>query len=175
MRVILDNLLMLGHTEDGRIRCAPLATDVGELLHQISSEARVTDKHHRSIEVNCTPSDLRAKVDPQLVRHIVGNLLTNACKYSPDGQPVQLDAVVREHSIELSVTDHGIGIPPEDQSRLFSFFFRARNVGGIPGSGLGLLVVKRCVEAHHGSIALTSALGQGTRFTVTLPLHPLSS
>jgi PAS domain S-box-containing protein len=170
LRSILDNLLLLGQADDGKIHCRPVPTNVGPLLRKIADETAVVDKQCHPIEASCLPEDLQASLDPQLVRHILGNLLSNACKYSPEGRPVRIATIVREQDIEFTVTDRGIGIPAEDQTRLFTFFFRARNVGGISGSGLGLLVVRRCLEAHGGSVAFTSVLGEGTRFTVTLPL-----
>ncbi|MBI4625297.1 MAG: large conductance mechanosensitive channel protein MscL [Verrucomicrobia bacterium] len=175
LRAILDNLLLLGRAEDLKIHCVPVSADVPELLRKLADEARNVDKHSHAIDVSCAPTAWRAPLDPQLVRHVVLNLLSNACKYSPAGGPVQLAATVRGQQLEFTVTDRGIGIPAEDQSRLFTFFFRARNVSDIPGSGLGLLVVRHCLEAHGGTIAFTSALGEGTRFTVTLPLTPVSA
>ena len=72
----------------------------------------------------------------------------------------------------FEIRDHGIGIPLEDQPRLFEVFHRARNVGDIPGTGLGLVIVKRCVELHEGQIAFESAPRLGTRFTVRLKMFP---
>ena len=156
------------------MRCVPVPVNVPDMLGKLADETLTADEHRHALEIDCTPAELRASLDPQLLRHILLNLLSNACKYSPAGAPVRLAATVQGDRLELAITDQGIGIPPEDQARLFSFFFRARNVGGVAGSGLGLLVVRRCVEAHGGTIAFASALGEGTRFVVTLPLNPVS-
>ena len=72
----------------------------------------------------------------------------------------------------FEVRDHGIGIPAADAARLFTAFHRCANVGEVPGTGLGLLIVKRCVELHQGRISFNSRVGEGTTFTVTLPLFP---
>jgi signal transduction histidine kinase len=71
---------------------------------------------------------------------------------------------------KFRITDQGLGIPEEDQQRLFETFYRARNVGTIAGTGLGLAIVKKCVDLHGGHIAVESQVGIGTTFTVTLPL-----
>ncbi|MEY4489366.1 MAG: hypothetical protein RIQ79_1874 [Verrucomicrobiota bacterium] len=168
LRTILDDLLLLGQADEGRMQAQPVSLLVGELLRKLAGEAGATDKDRHPIQVRCEPAGLQASVDPQLVRHIVLNLVGNACKYSEAGRPVGLSASARDGRLELGVVDHGIGIPAEDQARLFSAFFRARNVGGIEGSGLGLAVVRRCVEAHRGTIDFVSTSGEGTCFTVTL-------
>jgi len=95
--------------------------------------------------------------------------VSNAIKYSPDGGNVDIKLIAEESQVILQVADSGIGIPPEDQARLFQSFSRASNVGTISGTGLGLSIVRKCVELHGGEIILTSAVGVGTTFTVTLP------
>ena len=75
----------------------------------------------------------------------------------------------------MQIKDQGIGIPEADQKRLFESFYRASNVESIQGTGLGLVIVKRCVEAHQGQISVTSQVGVGTTFTVILPLRVLSA
>src|SRR5205085_6286992 len=102
------------------------------------------------------------------------NLLSNAIKYTPPKTVITLCAEVGD-DIRLSVRDNGLGIPPEQQRRLFERFSAAgRGGGGQSSTGLGLTFCKLAVEAHGGSIAVNSASGQGTTFTVTLPLHPAS-
>ena len=108
--------------------------------------------------------------DESVLRHTFTNLLSNAVKYSPPDQPV--DFVVRREGDDAvcSVVDHGCGIPEADQKRLFQAFHRGSNVRQIPGTGLGLLIVQRCVALHDGTIHFESVEGQGTTFTVRLPL-----
>ena len=99
-------------------------------------------------------------------------------KYSDDGTEISLKLERREQELIIEVNDHGVGIPPEEQSQIFDPFFRgsqARMVGG--GTGLGLRIVHDCVRIHGGSIAFESEVGVGTRFTVRLPIlaqtHPI--
>lgn len=107
--------------------------------------------------------------DESLLRQIFGNLLSNAIKYSPAGGEVLLSVECRPHEIECVVADQGIGLPEQEQARVFESFFRASNVGTISGTGLGLAIVKRSVDLHGGTICVASGIGAGSRFTVTLP------
>ena len=94
--------------------------------------------------------------------------MSNAIKFSKEGDPIKLEVDVRNNQFTVSVSDRGIGIPPEDQEQLFSSFFRARNASNIQGTGLGLHIVKRYVDLMGGTIQVSSVLGQGTRFVIKL-------
>ena len=98
------------------------------------------------------------------------NILSNAVKYSPPGTPVTLEVNRKGDFARFTVRDRGIGIPDEDQKNLFKSFSRGGNVDQRPGTGLGLVIVKRCVELHGGRVELQSRLGAGTTVTVTLPM-----
>ena len=110
-------------------------------------------------------------LDEQLIWQILNNLLSNALKYSPSGSIVGLTLSCFPKQAVFQVRDRGIGIPKEDQARLFETFHRATNVGTIAGTGLGLAIVKKCVDIHQGQIAVESEVGVGTTFTVTLPIY----
>jgi signal transduction histidine kinase len=109
-------------------------------------------------------------LDSKLVRYILINLLTNASKYSPQGSPIQFDLTCLIESVVFRIQDQGIGIPPEDIPNLFDCFYRASNAGTVQGTGLGLAIAKQCVDLHSGEITVDSVVGEGTTFTVTLPL-----
>jgi signal transduction histidine kinase len=94
----------------------------------------------------------------------------NAIKYSPQGGNVRLALEFKSDTVILQVQDWGIGIPLEDRKQLFEPFHRGKNVRSIPGTGLGLVVVKKCVDLHQGSISIFSEVEIGTTCTVTLPL-----
>lgn len=111
-----------------------------------------------------------AYMDEDLLRHILSNLLSNAVKYSPAGSSVHFDLICDDDRAIFQIKDEGIGIPKQEQSQLFEAFHRASNVGKIVGNGLGLCIVKQCVDLHGGKIEFTSEVGMGTKFTVTLPL-----
>jgi PAS domain S-box-containing protein len=110
--------------------------------------------------------------DRRQLEQAVRNLISNAVKYSHDGGLVEVSTRAIDHQVVVGVADHGIGIPDEDQTRIFRRFFRAANAesAGIPGSGLGLVLVREVARAHGGDVALTSALGAGTRVTMSLPI-----
>ena len=108
-------------------------------------------------------------MDAKLLRHILSNLLSNAIKYSPAGSTVTFKARCIGEHIEFTIRDEGIGIPKDDQARLFETFHRASNAKHIRGTGLGLAIVKQSVELHGGTISFESQEGQGTTFNILLP------
>jgi signal transduction histidine kinase len=112
--------------------------------------------------------------DAERLERVFANILTNAVKYSPEGGPVDVSVQTRGDPVAwvtIRVTDRGIGIPPEELSRVFERFYRASNVSErIPGTGIGLAGAKQIVERHGGSIELFSGEGQGTTVSVTLPV-----
>lgn len=114
--------------------------------------------------------EVEAFLDKKLLRPVLTNLISNAIKYSPYGGQIQFLCTHSAEEIVFRVQDQGIGIPLDDQSKLFKSFYRASNVERIPGSGLGLSIVKEYVELHGGLIELESYVGQGTAITVTIPL-----
>jgi len=123
------------------------------------------------IELMVAPSLNRGiQGDESLLRHILSNLLSNAVKYSAEGHPVRFEVNRDAGHLIFVVRDEGIGIPEADRSHLFEAFHRASNVGQTQGTGLGLLIVKRCVELLDGSISFESREGLGTTFTVRVPV-----
>lgn len=109
-------------------------------------------------------------LDEKLLRHILTNLLTNAVKYSPNGETIKFDLFCLQEEAIFRIQDKGIGIPYTDQEELFNEFHRCRNVGKIPGNGLGLSIVKQYVDLHGGNISFVSKEGVGTTFIVSIPL-----
>ena len=109
--------------------------------------------------------------DERKIKQILLNLLSNAVKFTPEGGRIGINARQSNGAVEISVSDTGVGIAPEDQARIFEEF---RQVGSdyshkVEGTGLGLTLAKKCVELHGGKIWLTSELGKGSTFSVTLP------
>jgi PAS domain S-box-containing protein len=143
-----------------------LETYLRDILEELSFA------HHRTHRLIFTGVNRRveARVDRKLLRRALVNLLTNAVKYSPQGGEVRLTLALAGSEAVIRVSDQGIGIPPEDLPRMFEPFHRAANVEGLPGTGLGLVIARQGVEMHGGSIGVESVVGQGTTFTVRLPL-----
>jgi len=141
-----------------------LVTDLAEATHAMAEVD--------GIKLVCSADDdLWVQGDAQDLAAAFGNVVGNAVKYSDRGGLVLLELISDGGEVRFSCSDQGIGISPEDQSRLFTDFFRSTNPGALqrPGTGLGLVIVRRIVERHGGSVAVDSELGVGTSVTVTLP------
>lgn len=170
MASLMEHVLLLGRVEAGKLGFKPTSLDLMGLIRKIVDEQLSISENRCPIEVESMGEMDGAMGDEALIRHILGNLISNAVKYSPNGQRVTVKVERKGAGAVCSIADRGIGIPEKDQAHLFESFNRASNVGDIPGTGLGLVIVKRCVEFHGGSISLVSAAGQGTTFTVVLPV-----
>lgn len=175
MAMLMEEVLLFGRFEAGKMDFRPVPIDLAALAGRVIQEVLSSTEQRCPISLQLPdPFPSAAQADERLVRHILTNLLANAVKYSDPGQPVCLCIRSERGDAVLSVRDKGVGIPEPERERLFQAFFRASNVGDRPGTGLGLVIVKRCVDLHRGSIAVESAPGQGTTFTVRLPLFPPS-
>jgi|GEM_PF-4796367 len=142
-------------------------------LKQLSDEILLAYNSTITIEITQSALNLRpVMLDEMLAHQMFGNLLSNAVKYSPNGQKVTVHLHYTDNTATITIEDDGIGIPQDDQKYLFEVFNRASNVGGISGSGLGLVIVKQAVEAHGGSLTFESDEGEGTTFHITLPIVP---
>ena len=104
------------------------------------------------------------------LRQVLTNLIDNAVKYSPDGSPVEVRATMPNGDVRIAVVDHGGGIAPEDQRLIFEKFGRVHGTSFKPGSGLGLFIARAIAEAHVGTLEVSSTPGEGSTFTLTLPL-----
>jgi len=110
-------------------------------------------------------------IDREIMRHILINLLSNAIKYSTDKkEPVKFHVESEEKHLKFTILDKGIGIPEEYMKTIFQNFMRASNVGKISGTGMGLAIVKKCVDIHKGEILIESAINQGTKALVKIPV-----
>ena len=173
MSEMIDDVLTLGRAESGVLKLNLGPTNLRELCDRVVAEFRIAQGKHHVITLDDRFDRLDSMMDERLLRHILNNLLSNAVKYSPPGSEVTLSLERRDENAMMEVQDRGIGIPVEDQPRMFESFHRASNVENRPGTGLGLAIVKKAVELHGGEITLKSAIGSGTRFTVMLPLQPV--
>lgn len=128
----------------------------------------------RTVGLRLTSNDICVVVDAAKIQQALTNVLSNAYKYSPDGGDITLEVLedADRKRVGLRVSDHGIGMTPQQVSRAFERFFRADTSGNIPGTGLGLSLVKQIVELHEGEVELTSEPGEGTTITLWLPVAP---
>jgi signal transduction histidine kinase len=169
---LLDEVLLVGKAEAGKLTFNPVPVNLSQLCASLVEEMQFSQGRQHAIDYVVGGIEASACLDEKLLRHALLNLLSNAIKYSPEGSPVGFELNFEGSQVRFVIRDEGIGIPPADRQRLFQSFQRASNVGTIPGTGLGLVVVKQAIDLHHGRIELDSAVGVGTTFTITLPLVP---
>jgi signal transduction histidine kinase len=183
MTQMMEDLLVHENILAGKMVCRPAWINLVAFCWELIAE---TTKHlypPRAITCHIDPAAREAFLDEKFLRHVLGNLLSNALKYSADGQPVALEVKrvagnpptggattgMAEH-LQLTVRDSGIGIPAADLARLFGTFHRASNVGNRPGTGMGLAIVKQFLDLHQGTIQIQSEEGKGTTVVVCLPI-----
>lgn len=169
---LMEQVLVLGRVEAGKLSCNPRPLDLDSSLGKIVDEVQSSTDRRCPVTVRVDGDLAGSRADEPLMRHILGNLIANAIKYSPSGGEVVLRVRREGNMAVFDVIDQGIGIPDGDRGRLFEAFHRGSNVGETQGTGLGLVIVKRCVELHGGTIDLVTEAGRGTTFTVRLPLFP---
>ena len=125
----------------------------------------------RPLSVTIEPRLPRVLADVTWLQKVVCNLLENAAKYSPSASPIAVRAAVAGETIAVNITDRGIGIAPSEQVMIFEKFYRGRaQAHRLPGTGMGLAISRAIVEAHHGTIGVASAPGDGSTFTIGLPI-----
>jgi heavy metal sensor kinase len=168
---LVDDLLNLARADAGHVKLQTHDFYLNELLAECCRSVQGLAAA-RSLALECPAcGDLQFTGDEQLLRRLVINLLDNAIRYTPAGGKVAVGLDVDGASVQLRVSDTGIGIASADAARIFERFYRAgearnRQNGGF---GLGLAIVKWIAESHHGTVECASASGQGSTFTVTLP------
>ena len=174
MSRIVDELLLLSRADLGEIQLVSEPVQLDHLIQEIQQQATMLGKDR---EVQTTLGSIEPAVilgDEWRLRELLLNIVDNAVKYSQHMGTVTL-SLVKDHQLaKISVQDHGIGITPEDQALIFDRFYRAdaARAHAQKGTGLGLSICKWIVEAHHGTIEVVSQFGEGSRFTVILPLAP---
>jgi signal transduction histidine kinase len=163
-------VLVLSRLDAGKLQFQPAALDFSSFSRRVLDEVLSATNRRCHIELLLGVLPEQARADERLLDHIFTNLLSNAVKYSEPGATVHF-AVERDGPDAVcTIRDQGIGISEEDQQHLFKAFYRGGNVGTRPGTGLGLLLVKRCADLHGGKLRLNSKIGEGTTVTVRLPV-----
>lgn len=170
LTAILNDFLSLGKLEEGKVDVLKSSLDLKEFLEEIHEEVNPTLKEGQVLDIVCSAEITTLETDARIIRNILFNLISNASKYSEAKKNIYLTCTHNNGMINFSVRDEGIGISAEDQRHLFERFFRASNAGNIPGTGLGLNIVKRYVDLLGGTISFTSDYGKGSTFVFSLPL-----
>jgi heavy metal sensor kinase len=171
MTQIVDELLFLSRADLGEVTIESLPVKLDALVEDVERQAIVLG---RELGVEVTVGTVEPAVvqgDELRLRELLLNLVDNAVKYSHPGGKVEIMLICQRATVRLSVADQGIGIPSEDQARIFDRFYRsnAARAHAPKGTGLGLSICKWIVEAHHGRIEVQSKVGEGSKFTVILP------
>jgi PAS domain S-box-containing protein len=166
---ILNDFLSLGKLEEGKVDIKMETVEVNNFLNEISEEVQSFLKEGQNINVRCSRDIAEVDTDARILRNIMFNLISNASKYSEPGKPIDIDCTRENGKVLFSITDHGIGIPKEDQKHLFDRFYRASNAGQVQGTGLGLNIVRRYAELLDGTISFESDYGTGSTFRIAIP------
>lgn len=171
MAHLLDEVSLMSRSDSGKLECRCQSMDLVAFCLQLVEEFQLGlgEKHELTFTTNS--ESIWGLWDESLLHHILGNLITNAIKYSPVGSQVEFKITPEDSTVIFQVRDWGIGIPQDELLQLFEPFARASNVGAIPGTGLGLAIAKKCTETHGGTISVNSEVGVGTTFTVILPFN----
>ncbi len=171
MMQLLDDILNLSRAEVGKLEFNPQPLNLLEFCQIFMEGIKLCSSDKYTFNLVTRGECSKAYMDEKLLGHILTNLVSNAIKYSPEGGMVQFELSCENNEAIFQIQDWGIGIALNEQTQLFESFYRGQNVGKIPGTGLGLCIVKKFVDLHNGKIALKSEIGVGTTFRVTLPLN----
>jgi signal transduction histidine kinase len=172
LRLVMDQLLVSAQLDREDIQVHHQAVDLRELCDSVVGSVAVRKPETIELAVDCPPPGVRVNADPERLRQVLANLVDNAIKYSPGGGRVDVRVFERSGSGVIEVEDHGLGIPAHEHRRIFEKFYRLdpSMTRGIGGSGLGLYISRELVQLMGGLLTVTSRLGEGSTFTVALPL-----
>jgi PAS domain S-box-containing protein len=170
MAGMMEEILVLSRLDAGGLQFKPASLDLTVFCRRIVDEVLSATNRRCGIGLSLKSILNEARADEGLLSHVFTNLLSNAVKYSEPGETV--DFVLERDGLELvgTVRDRGLGISEQDQEKLFTAFHRGANVGTRPGTGLGLVLVKRCADLHGGKVNIASKIGEGTTVVVRLPV-----
>lgn len=170
MNGLLEDIISFNKFELGKVQVKYQYINIEQFCRATASSVEYMFKGKCPVEFKLIGENALVFTDEKMINQIVTNLLSNALKYSHEGQPVVFKADVTGQGIEFIIIDKGIGIPKEEQSKVLEPFYRAENVGTIPGTGLGMSIVRNSLQLLGGSISFTSARNVGSEFRVQIPV-----
>jgi two-component system sensor kinase FixL len=168
---ILNDFLSLEKLESGKQEPLYHEFDLVRFSEEITEEMQVMAKQNQNIIYQHTGTRNVVRLDQNLLKTCIVNLITNAIKYSGENTFIDFNTEINDEECIITISDNGIGIPESDQTHLFEAFFRAHNTGTIPGTGLGLNIVSRYTRLMNGKINFKSIVHQGTLFTILFPMR----
>jgi PAS domain S-box-containing protein len=172
---IVGSLLEFSRVQSGAIAFQPERLDFADLCNDLIRQLQFAPSDAPSICYDPPPTPVWVQGDPLLLRRVIYNIVANARKYTLNATPVEVELTATDAGVQLRVTDHGIGIEPSDLRQIFEPFHRGANVRDIPGTGLGMAIVKQLVDLHQGHIHIESEVGAGTTVTLELPVTSTAS
>jgi PAS domain S-box-containing protein len=170
MARLLDDVLTVNKSVEAvTFDFDPEPINIVEFCRQVVDSVAASDHYQHQFELITIGDNVRVNLDQKFMNDILVNLLSNSIKYSLPNTRIAVRLMCEDYQTVIQVQDQGIGIPEDDQKRLFEAFHRGKNVGIASGTGLGLTIAKQAVELHGGTITFESKMGVGTTFTVTIP------
>ena len=168
---LIENILDMSRIEEGRLDVSREPFDIVELCRMVSEDQEEVAELHELV-IESAHDEIVVVADREKTEVTLGNLIRNALKFSPNGGAVRVSVKQSDGIAEVSVTDEGIGIAPDQLERVFDRFYQidSSETRSFPGSGLGLYIARELVQSMGGEITLSSKLGAGSTFTLTLPL-----
>ncbi len=170
MNILLEDILVIGRIDAGKYKPNPQVICPMEFCKQTIEAIIQNDQGRHKIHYNVSGTCSKAYLDPEFLRQIMSNLLSNAINFSLPGGNITVGLKCTEEAMQLEFIDEGIGISQQELERIFDPFMRGVNVGAIKGSGLGMTIVRNAVDLCGGEIKITSRINKGTKVTVTIPL-----
>ena len=167
MTNLMDDVLIVGKINEGIVEPKLVPTDVVELCKEITNNHNEIQSDNRRIVFKVNGDSTKIKLDKKLMGHALSNLISNALKYSPGSEAPAVTISFSELNVQISIKDHGIGIPKQDLKSLFEPFYRASNTGEISGTGLGTSIAREYVKLNKGTISLKSEIEKGSEFIIT--------
>ena len=167
LRFLIDNLVKMSRLENGILSLSPEKSDISSVLNDICSQYR--DKAEaKGLELSLSAKETAAIIDRKWTAEAIGNIVDNAIKYSSEGS-VTITASDYEMFARVDIKDTGLGIPEEEQAKIFQRFYRSNNVRDKDGVGIGLYLARQIISGEGGYIKVSSKVGEGTTFSVFLP------
>lgn len=167
---LIDEVLIVGKIESNNFLCKKESTDLLFVLRKIIKNIDLIQDDNRSVTLITSKINQIIMADPLLLNHIFNNLISNSLKYSKGEKQPVITIKFTDKEVHLKIKDFGIGIPLQQQPKIFQAFFRADNVNQIAGTGLGLFITKNFIALHGGQISFKSIPKKGTEFLMTLPI-----
>lgn len=167
---LMSDILTMGKLEASKIPFNPIEVSLDDFANNYFEKTFKRLSYQRRVTFNFNNLPFFVLIDPKLMIQVLENALSNAIKYSPENSPVEVTIVKEMDKVILEIKDYGLGISEEEMPFLFDSFFRSKNVENIPGTGLGMSIMKLFVELNHGELKVISKLNEGTSIRIYLPI-----